>query len=459
MMHSKVWEYNMTHKLRSILNKNRKFRLFLGALLLIQCVCTGCGQNAAASTAEVIETESESGDEEIVIWAWDDTFNIKAANMAAEEYQTIYPDAEFQIVTKEREEILVDVQNMLSTQSYDQLPDIIMIEDYDIQEILSLYMSEFVELTNRIDYKKYADYKSELCSRGDHYYGIPFDSGTAALFYRVDILNEAGYTEEDMQDLTWDTFIEIGQQVYEKTGKAMITLDPTDFPIVRLIMQSCGKWYVKEDGQTVDIMENDALRQALTIYNRLLKTNVGKSVNGWNEFISEFQNGDVAGVLSGCWITSTIKEDEEQSGLWRITNIPIVSNVEGATNASNVGGSSWYILKHGAHAEEAADFLVEMFGENTEFINTLIDEIGLIPAVKDASAYSNTDNNDNFFGGQQAAKILSDLTGEIPAVNYGSRTYEIENIVEDEFQNALLDNNLLQCLQRIEVKAQAVTKN
>ncbi len=40
-----------------------------------------------------------------------------------------------------------------------------------------------------------------------------------------------------MQNLTWSRYMEIGQQVYQKTGIPMLTLDPTDLPLVRIIMQ------------------------------------------------------------------------------------------------------------------------------------------------------------------------------------------------------------------------------
>lgn len=50
-------------------------------------------------------------------------------------------------------------------------------------------------------------------------YGMPFDSGVTGLYYRKDYLEQAGFKPEDMQDLTWDRFIEIGQQVEAKTGK------------------------------------------------------------------------------------------------------------------------------------------------------------------------------------------------------------------------------------------------
>ena len=43
----------------------------------------------------------------------------------------------------------------------------------------------------------------------------------------------------------------------------------------------------------------------------------------------------------GLW--GTIQTAEDQSGKWAITNIPKLTNVKGATNYSNNGGSSWAI--------------------------------------------------------------------------------------------------------------------
>ena len=49
-----------------------------------------------------------------------------------------------------------------------------------------------------------------------------------------------------MQDLTWERYIEIGEDVYQKLRIPMLTLDPTDSPLLRIIMQSGGHWYVDE---------------------------------------------------------------------------------------------------------------------------------------------------------------------------------------------------------------------
>ena len=331
-----------------------------------------------------------------------------------------------------------------------------MLEDYDVQGMLLLYEEEFVNLADMTEYNKFSEYKTRLCTMNGKVYGIPFDSGAAALFYRIDLLEQAGFCEKDMQHLTWDRFIEIGMEVYEKTGYAMLTLDPSDFPVMRIIMQSSGRWYVTQDGSRADIAENAALQSAFEIYKRLIETNVARGMNGWNEFISAFQNGEVVCVPSGSWIISNIKEAKEQEGLWRVAQIPVIA--ESQTAASNVGGSSWFVLKNSQNSEDAARFLVEMFAENDAFLDTLITQTGVIPAVKNPSVYTNYEMEDVFLGGQKVTKFLTSITDEIPIVNYGNKTYEIEAIVESEFQNVLIDGNIDLALERAQMKADALVR-
>ena len=134
----------------------------MGLILAMLC---GCGQRQSVS--------AEKETDRIVIWTWDDTFNVKAAKLAAKEYKKTHKDIQ----------IIVETKNLIASKMYQELPDVIMIEDYDIQDVLSQYEDEFVDLTDKVDYDRYTDYKSKLCSKGDRFYGIPFDSGTAALFY------------------------------------------------------------------------------------------------------------------------------------------------------------------------------------------------------------------------------------------------------------------------------------
>ena len=77
---------------------------------------------------------------------------------------------------------------------------------------------------------------------------MPFDSGVTGLFYRSDYLEQAGYKAADMQDLTWDKFIQIGKDVKAKTGHNLLGLDLNGTGLIRIIMQSAGKWYFNADG-------------------------------------------------------------------------------------------------------------------------------------------------------------------------------------------------------------------
>lgn len=415
---------------------------------------------ANAGCSAQTDPEEQAGEEKqtIVVWTWDDTFNVKAAKLAAEQYMSAHSDVNVIVETKEREEILSNTKMMLSAKVYENLPDVIMIEDYDIQDVLKSYQDEFVELTELVDYENYVDFKKQLCEKDGSYYGIPFDCGTAALFYRADILAEAGYSEADMQGLTWSEYIAIGEDVYEKTGIPMLTLDPTDLPLIRIMMQSCGEWYVEQDGVTANIMGNQALVQSLDIYKSLLTKNIGVSVNGWNAFISAFQDGEVASVISGGWIISSIKVNEEQSGLWRVAAIPLMEDNGNAVAASNVGGSAWYVLKNSENSELATDFMVEMFAENYELLDQLVEEIGIVPSLKDSTVLPSYSLEDPFFGGQQVTKLLSEFAAQIPAVNYGSKTYEIEDILETEIQNVLTEDGWEECLEHVQQKAEVVTR-
>lgn len=116
----------------------------MGLILAMLC---GCGQRQSVS--------AEKETDRIVIWTWDDTFNVKAAKLAAKEYKKTHKDIQIIVETKEREEILADTKNLIASKMYQELPDVIMIEDYDIQDVLSQYEDEFVDLTDKVDYDRY----------------------------------------------------------------------------------------------------------------------------------------------------------------------------------------------------------------------------------------------------------------------------------------------------------------
>ena len=51
-------------------------------------------------------------------------------------------------------------------------------------------------------------------------------------------------------------------------------------------------------------------------------------------------------MVNAPWFISSIRQAEDQSGLWKAARIPRVSTLENSINASNIGGSSWYVLEN-----------------------------------------------------------------------------------------------------------------
>lgn len=414
----------------------------------------GCGSSSNGSSSG----GSKSDDKSITVWAWDDTFNIKAANMAKEKYEKNHPDVKVNVVSMAQDDVVQKLNTSLSSGTYDGLPNVVLIEDYRIQNYLKAYPGDIKDLSSYVDANNFMDYKTKIMSEDGKTYGVPFDSGVAALFYRKDLVEQAGYTEADMKDITWEKYIDIGKAVKAKTGVDWLTMDPSDLNQLRIMMQSAGSWYVDEDNK-VNLANNQALKDAIEVYKQMLDADIVKKVSGWDSFIAAFQKGDVATVPSGCWINSSVKASEDQKGKWAVAAIPRLGANSKSVNASNSGGSSWYVLDKVGNSDLGADFLKETFASDKDLMNDLLPAIGLVSTMKDANTGSNYDKGDDFYNGQTIYKDFSEWTNNIPAVNYGLDTYNIENIMAEGMQKIVNGDDVDKTLKDTEAQAQAaVTK-
>ena len=378
---------------------------------------------AGASLLAVTAAEAK----EITIWCWDPNFNVAIMKEAGARYTKTHPDVTFNIVDFAKADVEQKLQTGLSSGPADALPDIVLIEDYGAQKYLQSFPGAFAPLSGTVDYSGFAPYKVELMTLDGQVYGMPFDSGVTGLYYRKDYLEQAGFKPEDMQGITWDRFIEIGKQVEAKTGKKMMGLDPTDAGLVRIIMQSAGQWYFDKEGKA-NITGNAALKASLETINKIMAANIYKPAAGWSDWVGTFTSGDVATVITGVWITGTVKAQPDQSGKWGVAPIPALS-IDGATYASNLGGSSWYVLEGSAEKAEAIDFLNEVYAKDVDFYQTILTDrgaVGSLLAARSGAAYGEADA---FFGGEKVWQNFSDWLAKVPSVNYGVFTNEADTAV------------------------------
>jgi lactose/L-arabinose transport system substrate-binding protein len=232
----------------------------------------------------------------------------------------------------------------------------------------------------------------------------------------------------------------------------MMGLDVNDAGFIRILMQSAGGWYFDKDGN-LSIEGNPALKAALETEQKILQAGIYKPAAGWTEWVSAFTSGDAATVTTGVWITGTVKAQADQSGKWGVAPIPKL-NVEGATHASNLGGSSWYVMESSAEKDEAIDFLNEIYAKDSDFYQKiLVDQgaVGSLLSARSGPAYSKTDD---FFGGEPVWQNFSDWLAKVPSVNYGIFTNEVDTAVTAHLPDLAKGANVDDVLKAIQSQAE-----
>lgn len=411
----------------------------------------GCSGGTSATAS--------AGDENAIkVWCWDENFNVKAMEVAKEMYMETNPDADIEVVTMAQDDIVQKLNTSLSSGNVDSLPNIVLIEDYRIQGYLQAYNDAFEDLTDIVAEDDFVSYKMGVNQIDGKTYGVPFDSGSAGLFYRTDILAEAGYTEEDMSDLTWEEFIEIGKDVKEKTGVYMMTLDPSDLGPIRMMLQSAGSWYTKDDGQTVNLAGNEDLKAAAEIWKDLMTSDIVYPIADWDSYTTAFQTGKVASVPTGCWIAPSIQVADDLAGKWKIAELPRMGSVDRSVNASSIGGGGWYVVKGLPGNDTAKDFLKNTFATSAPLMNQLAEDISAVSTLKAAADTENYKLPSAYFSEQPVFEDFLNWSEEIPAVNYGLHTYAIEDILAEAVQAYVNGGDLDECLQNAQAQAEGAVQ-
>lgn len=397
---------------------------------------------ADTSAPAAPSSESAGGEEkEITIWGWDKSFN----GYALEQADQLFDGAKVNFVEMGKADVLKKIHTVLASGVTEDLPDAVLISDLAAQGYLMSYPGAFREMSDVLNYDDFADYKTAAVSYGGKQYGVPFDTGVAALFYRTDYLSEIGYTEEKMQDLTWEEYLSLGTQLKEK-GHLLQTFNPNDIAEFQIMLQSAGKWFTDNEGNA-DFVNNPELKECYSIFKQLNDSDFVKLASDWTEFTGAINSGEVACVLRGSWISSTILAGEDQAGKWAIAPIPKLSSAQ-ATHYSNQGGSSWFVLKNGANSDLAAEFFAQTFGGNKELYNTLLENKNIVGTYLPAQEVSAYQSKNDFYGGQQVNLLLAQWLSEVPAVNTGAFSAEAQAALLGVTPEILSGGDLDSCLQK-----------
>jgi lactose/L-arabinose transport system substrate-binding protein len=377
------------------------------------------------SSFTVVSAEAAN---ELTVWCWDPAFNIYAMNEAAKVYQEAHPDFKLNVVETPWDDVQTKITTIGMSGDLSGLPDIFLCQDNAFQKNVINLPGVFADITSGgVDFAQFPSAKVAYSVVDGENYGVPFDNGATVQAMRTDILAQAGYTIADLTDITWDRFIEIGKDVKAKTGLPMISGQAGSPDMIMIMLQSCGSSLFKADG-TLNIKDNAALKKVIGYYAEMVKEGVFVEANGWDGYIASFVNNNCTGTINGCWILGSIQTAKDQVGKWALTNIPKV-DIEGGTNYSNNGGSSWAVSASSKNYQLANDFLATTFGGSVKFYETILPSSGALATYLPAGQSEVYGQPSEFFGGQKVFADITAYAAKVPSNATGVYYYEARDAV------------------------------
>lgn len=427
--------------------------LLAGVMVLSLAACGSSGESSDGDSGSDAGGGSEGGNK-IVVWTWDPAFNIPAIEEAGNIYKADHSDFELEVVETLSDDCETKLQTCAESGDFSTMPDIVLMQDNSYQKFVSFYPEAFTDLTDSgIDFSQFAEGKLSYSTVDGKNYGVPFDNGAVISAYRTDILEQAGYTIDDITDIDWDKFIEIGKVVKEKTGKYMLSGQANSPDTIMMMLQSAGASLFNEDG-TPNLNDNPALEECIDIYQRMVKEGIYYEVNEWDEYVSSITNEQCAGTVNGNWITATIMGMEDTSGMWAITNMPKLIKTSGATNYSNNGGSSWYITSNCKNTDLAIDFLKSTFAGSVELYENILPTTGAIGTYAPAAESEAYQEPQEFWSNQPIFATIVEFAEKTPTNNTSAYYYDVREVVGTAIQDIIAGGDVADVLEQAQADAE-----
>lgn len=411
--------------------------LLTGTMVLSLAACGGGAGSEEAPSGEEAESGGNS-ENKLVVWTWDPSFNIPAIEEAGKIYkETVDENFELEVIEMTSADCETKLQTCAESGDFGTMADIVLMQDKSFQKFVSFYPEAFTDLTDSgIDFSEFAEGKLSYSISEGKNYGVPFDNAAAISCYRTDILEEAGYTIDDITDADWDQFIEVGKAVKEKTGKFMLSGQAGSQDIIMMMLQSAGESLFHEDGSP-NIVGNEPLNECIDIYQRMVKEGIFYEVNEWDEYVSSITNELCAGTINGNWVTATIMGMEDTSGKWAITNMPKLVKTSGATNYSNNGGSSWYVTANCQNKELAFDFLGKTFAGSADLYANILPVTGAIGTWGPAAESDAYQEPQEFWSNEPIFLKIVEYAEKTPTCNNSPYFSDVRDVVSTAIQDIM----------------------
>ena len=258
----------------------------------------------------------------------------------------------------------------------------------------------------------------------DRLVAMPVDIAPAVLFYRANLVEEAGVSEEQIQNISdWDEFIEIAQQVtVDTTGDGEIDQYalPTAAEVADVPIGGGKGGWIDENGEPLQPRER--FIEVLELVQRVRQAGVDADLGAWSEpWIQSFSDGTVAMTANGAWFGGALQTwmaaDVED---WRVARLPEYASI----------GGTYLSIPEGVPTDKVlpAWEIVKFLTTHPEAQLTTFRTIDAFPALTEVFDHRIMDEGVDYYGGQQARQIFAEVALNHPIQNVSEFDAEIVGI-------------------------------
>ncbi|HDK35464.1 MAG TPA: extracellular solute-binding protein, partial [Bacteroidetes bacterium] len=190
---------------------------------------------------------------------------------------------------------------------------------------------------------------------GRRLFGIPWYVDTRLLFYRRDILAEAGFTSPPK---TWDRWIEAARKIKKLANSkrrysVFFSLIYNDWQVpVILIMENNG--HLLKDNNSFAAFDDSSTVAALKYYLQFFNENLApRNMTEVTNIYQGFSDGFFSMFITGPWNVNEIRKRYPRlNKRWGTAPMPAGKNGD-----SIAGGSSLVVFRNSRHSKEAWEFI------------------------------------------------------------------------------------------------------
>jgi multiple sugar transport system substrate-binding protein len=315
--------------------------------LLVSGVLSGCSSDSASSDKTTV-----------TVWGMGE--EAKSLPKIAAEFE------------KENPKIDVKVQAIPWETAHDKLltavaskkgPDVLQMGTTWIPEFASA--NALMDLTPHIkdypelDPENYYEGSVETTKFEDKTVGVPWYIDTRVLYYRTDLLKEAGYDEAPK---TWDELRDAAKKLSERgEGKYGISLDTKEQSLSFMFARQNGSALL--DDQNKPLFNEPEFVEAVEYLNGFFTDGSAPKDELGIDIIQGFrEDGILPMFISGPWMIKLINDQApELEGKWATAVLPAKEN-----NISALGGSNLSIFEHTKNKDASLKFLAYMNKPETQ---------------------------------------------------------------------------------------------